>query len=468
MVFSSLYFLYLFLPMCLFFYFIGKNIRYRNIILILFSLLFYAWGEPIWVTLLIFSATIDYVHGIVIEKHRGKIGARLALISSLVLNLGLLGVFKYAGFITENINLLTGLALPVPHFALPIGISFYTFQTLSYTIDVYRDRVPVQHSFGNFLMFVSLFPQLVAGPIVRYSDISEEIADRTSTLEDTAYGITRFCAGLGKKVLIANTAGKLASNYLDSDLTTLSTPAAWFGLLLFSLQIYYDFSGYSDMAIGLGRIFGFHFYENFAHPYISRSATEFWRRWHISLGGFFRDYLYIPLGGNRKHQYLNLLIVWFLTGLWHGASWNFILWGLYFGLFIMIEKRFLLKILSRIPRFISHIYLLFVAVIGWAIFYFTDLSRLGNFFSALFGMTTAAPDPMLGTVILNHIFFLAAAIIGCMPIFPKISNMLTRKGKAYAPAAVSIAQLAGCCILLVLSTIMLVGSSYNPFLYFRY
>jgi len=468
MVFSSLYFLYLFLPLCLFFYFIGRKLQYRNSVLILFSLLFYAWGEPIWVSLLIFSASIDYIHGKVIETYRGHIGAKLALISSLVLNLGLLGVFKYAGFLMENVNLLTGLSLPTPHFGLPIGISFYTFQTLSYTIDVYRERVPVQHSFRNFFMYVSLFPQLVAGPIVRYADIMEEIEDRHTSLEDFSYGITRFCAGLGKKVLIANTAGKLASNYLDSDLTVLSAPAAWFGLLLFSLQIYYDFSGYSDMAIGLGRIFGFRFYENFAHPYISRSVTEFWRRWHISLGGFFRDYLYIPLGGNRKHQYLNLLIVWFLTGLWHGASWNFILWGLYFGVFIMLEKKILLKALSRIPRFISHLYLLIVAVFGWAIFYFTDLKRLFLFVSALFGMNGASVDPMLGTIALNHIFFLLAAVIGCMPVMPVINAKLTQKGKTYAPAIVSIAQLLGCVVLLTLSTIMLVGSSYNPFLYFRY
>jgi len=469
MVFSSLYFLYLFLPLCMLFYFIKKDVQYRNIVLILFSLLFYAWGEPVWVSLLIFSSVVDFTHAKLIRRLRGTAGAKAALVSSLVINLGLLGVFKYLGFVLENVNLLAGTHLPVPHFALPIGISFYTFQTLSYTIDVYRDRVPVQDSFLNFLMYVSLFPQLVAGPIVRYSDVNAEIEKRSTTLEDTAYGITRFTAGLAKKVLIANTAGELALGYLDGDLSTLSTPAAWFGLLLFSLQIYYDFSGYSDMAIGLGRIFGFHFYENFAHPYVSRSVSEFWRRWHISLGGFFRDYVYIPLGGNRKHMYLNLLIVWFLTGLWHGASWNFILWGLYFGLFIMLEKAFLSKILARIPRFFSHIYLLAVAILGWAIFYFTDMSRLLTFFGILFGNTAAPVEATLETVILNHLFFLIAAIVGTMPIMPKLNGMFTSKeSKLYAPALVSLTQLVGSIVLIAVCTIFLVGSSYNPFLYFRF
>ena len=309
MVFANLVFLYVFLPLNIILYFCTKNRAFRNAVLIIFSLAFYAWGEPIWVTLLIFSATIDYFHGLIIEKNRGKIGAKLALISSLVLNLGLLGIFKYSGFFVENINLLFGTAFPVPAFSLPIGISFYTFQTLSYTIDVYRGNVKAQHSYMKFFMYVSLYSQLVAGPIVRYADVAAEVDNRRETLSDIYSGTARFLVGLTKKVFIANVAGKFAEDYLSGDLLKATTAGVWFGVIMFAIQIYYDFSGYSDMAIGLGRIFGFHFLENFNYPYISRSVTEFWRRWHMSLGQFFRDYVYIPMGGNRRHQMLNLFVV---------------------------------------------------------------------------------------------------------------------------------------------------------------
>ena len=338
MVFSNLIFLCLFLPANILLYYLTRNPAWRNGVLIFFSLFFYAWGEPVWVTLLIFSATIDYFHGKICEKYTGRWQAKAALISSLVLNLGLLGVFKYSGMAVESLNALTGLSLPVPAFSLPIGISFYTFQTISYVVDVYRGQVRAQKSYWRFFMYVSMYPQLVAGPIVRYTDVAEQIDSRHTTREDFVKGISRFCAGLGKKVLIANLAGDFASQYLDGDLTSLTTAGAWFGILMFTLQIYFDFSGYSDMAIGLARLFGFHYMENFNYPYISQSVSEFWRRWHISLGSFFRDYVYIPLGGNRSHTFRNLLIVWFLTGLWHGASWNFIVWGLLNGIVIIISQ----------------------------------------------------------------------------------------------------------------------------------
>ncbi len=466
MVFSNLFFLYVFLPLNLILYFATKNRAFRNAVLILFSLIFYAWGEPVWVTLLIFSATIDYFHGLIIERNRGKLGAKLALMSSLVLNLGLLGIFKYSGFFVENINFLTGLSLPVPSFALPIGISFYTFQTLSYTIDVYRGDVEPQHNYMKFLMYVSLYTQLVAGPIVRYIDVAREVNSREETLSDIYAGTARFLVGLTKKVFIANVAGKFAVDYLSGDLTKSTTSAVWFGVIMYAIQIYYDFSGYSDMAIGLGRIFGFHFLENFNYPYISRSATEFWRRWHMSLGQFFRDYVYIPLGGNRKHQYLNLFIVWFLTGFWHGASWNFIFWGLWFGVLIIIEKLFLLKFLKKVPV-LSNIYLLFAVVIGWVMFYFEDLGKMWDCFRVMFGAAgTGFWDISLELILENNVFWLIAAIAFCMPIVPKVKKFIEERPKLQKP--MQIAQIPANVAMLLVNTALLVGSSYNPFLYYKF
>ena len=351
MVFASLIFLFLFLPLNLLMYYSTKNAAWRNILLIIFSLVFYGWGEPIWITLMIFSALLDYINGRVIEKFRGTILAKIGLLSSIVINLGFLATFKYSSFIVENVNAIFGTSFNLPHFALPIGISFYTFQTISYTVDVYRNEVKAQKSFLKFMMFVSLYHQLVAGPIVRYSHIADEIDNRKEKLADISRGLSRFCIGLFKKVIIANVAAELVKKYMGdnsaplsmTDLSALTTGAAWFGLILFAIQIYFDFSGYSDMAIGLGWMFGFHYHENFKYPYTATSISDFWRRWHISLSSFFKDYVYIPLGGNRKHVYLNLFIVWFLTGLWHGASWNFIFWGLYFFIFISLEKSFLLE-----------------------------------------------------------------------------------------------------------------------------
>ena len=375
MIFADLVFIYMFLPVNIGLYYICKNKTYRNLVLILFSLFFYSWGEPVWVCLLIFSSLVDFTCGLVIEKHRNRFMAKFAVFMSLLINLGLLGIFKYSGFFGENINLLFGSSLPVMKFALPVGISFYTFQTISYTVDVYRDKTEVQHSFLNFLMYVSLYFQLVAGPIVRYRDVAREIDSRQENFSDFSKGLTRFCIGLTKKVMIANVAGKLSETYLKAPEGSLTVLGAWFGAVLFTLQIYYDFSGYSDMAIGLGNMFGFHFLENFNYPYIAKTASEFWRRWHMSLGNFFKDYVYIPLGGNRHHQMLNLLVVWFLTGLWHGASWNFIVWGLFYCVFIMIEKLIGEKNLKKVPSFIMHIYLLVIVIVGWMLFYFEDLSE---------------------------------------------------------------------------------------------
>lgn len=467
MVFSSLLFLFLFLPANLICYFSTKNRKIQNLVLVVFSLIFYAWGEPVWVGLLIFSAFIDYLNGLFIERHQGKPLARLGVVSTLVFNLGILALFKYSDFFIENFNQLAGTHWPKPGFALPIGISFYTFQTISYTIDVYRGEVKAQRSFLDFLLFVSLFHQLVAGPIVRYSHVAHEIENRVFRWEDASQGVIRFCRGLFKKVVMANMAGELSNHFLDTHLNSLSFAGSWFGLILFSLQIFFDFSGYSDMAIGLGRMLGFHYHENFKYPYLSTSITDFWRRWHISLGSFFRDYLYIPLGGNRKYAVRNLLIVWFFTGLWHGASWNFILWGLYFGVLIYLERILIQRFLNWIPSLFRHFYALFFIVLGWALFYFTDLSQLARFLEVLFNINQG-PLWDADTLLLfrENIFWLLLAIFLCMPVsswWSKISQRLP--GNQWLEP---IFQGTVSLVLLFVSVMLLVGSSYNPFLYFRF
>lgn len=467
MVFASLLFIFLFLPLNLILYYSSGNKNYRNWLLVLFSLFFYSWGEPVWIIVMIFSASVDYLNALLIEQNRGTHWAKAGLVSSIVINLGLLILFKYSSFLYENINSIFGLSLDVPTFTLPIGISFYTFQTISYVIDVYRGEVKAQRSYMKFTLFVSLYHQLVAGPIVRYVHIADEIENRKVDVYDISEGITRFCFGLFKKVFFANVAGELVAQYLDSDMQTLSVSGGWFGLFMFSLQIYFDFSGYSDMAIGLGRMFGFHYHENFNYPYIARSATDFWRRWHISLGTFFRDYIYIPMGGNRKNQMINLFVVWFLTGLWHGASWNFILWGLYFGFLVAIEKLFLFKILEKLPKFIGHLYLLFAALVGWALFYFTDMTKLKQFSALVFGFTNNPVwDFELELVIKNHLFWLILALICCVPIFPTVIAFL--KKRFINDNVIHSILIAFSVAFLIICTAMLVGKSYNPFLYFRF
>ncbi len=472
MVFSDLFFVYIFLPVCLIFYYSVRSRTGRNAVLAAASLIFYAWGEPVWVILLVLSAVVDYFNGLFIDfckrKNNGK--AILGVISSLAVNLGILILFKYSGFIIECINAVTNLSLKAPQFSLPIGISFYTFQTISYTVDVYRGRVRVQRSFLSFLLYVSMFFQLVAGPIVRYESVADEIDERRVNLEEINRGFIRFCCGLAKKVIIANSMGELASSSLTFENAPSSTAAAWFGITMFALQIYYDFSGYSDMAIGLGLMFGFHFPENFNYPYISRSATEFWRRWHISLGSFFRDYVYIPMGGNRRHMYFNLAVVWFLTGLWHGASLNFIVWGCGFGLLIILEKLFLLKFLEKIPAVFSHIYGLFVILIGWAVFYFTDMGQLGSCLKAMFGIGVPLADELTRSALLNNIYLIAAAVILSAPVCRFVSDKLQKAERKSTAAftAIKCIRTVMTAALLTVSSLMLVGQTYNPFLYFRF
>ena len=472
MVFSNLFFIYLFLPLNLILYYAVPNKTWKNVVLLLFSLFFYSWGEPVWVFLLMLTAFLDYTWAKCIEyfhltgQQRRK---KIALIASLVFDLGMLGVFKYSGFVVENINLLTGLSLPVPKIALPIGISFYTFQTISYVLDVYRGQVAAQKRYYKYLMYLSSYHQLVAGPIVRYSDVAAEIENRTVSAQDFSEGITRFCLGLTKKVVIANVAGSLAGNYLDADLASLSVAGAWFGVLLYTLQIYYDFSAYSDMAIGLGRMFGFHYHQNFNYPYIAKSVTEFWRRWHISLSSFFRDYVYIPLGGKYRHQIFNICVVWFLTGLWHGASWNFILWGVFYGALLIVEKLGLLKVLEKIPSVFSHLYLLFLTLIGWTIFYTTDLGKLRGYFGVMFGLSdNALSDPQLSITFMNNLFWLVAAVLFCMPITQLVKRWAQAQRSEGVRAGISIVNAIMNVMLLFVCTAMLVGDSYNPFLYFRF
>lgn len=469
MVFSSLLFLYLFLPACLILYFSWNNATYRNTLLTLFSLVFYAWGEPVWVVLLVLTGLLDYGNALLIDKYRHTRWKSVGLWSSVILNIGVLMTFKYSGFIYENINALLGTSLKVPSFSLPIGISFYTFQTVSYVIDVYRGEVPAQRSFNKFLLFVSLFTQLVAGPIVRYQHIADEIDNRKIDLKEFAAGVHRFCIGLFKKVCIANVAGEYASKYLDADFGTLSVGGGWFGLLMYTLQIYFDFSAYSDMAIGMGWMFGFHFKENFNYPYISKSSTEFWRRWHMSLGTFFRDYVYIPLGGKVHGAFRNLFIVWFLTGFWHGAHWNFIFWGLFYGLLIAIERLFLQRFLDAIPKLFAHLYLLFAVVLGWGLFYYTDLNRLGEFFRLIFGARGNAPWSLdVSLALQENAWWLLMALALCTPVYlwfhrVFIQGYFERK-PAIGTAVLTLMNLA----FLFAATSMLVGRSYNPFLYFRF
>lgn len=471
MVFSSLNFMYLFLPICLLLYFILHGIKARNYLLLAMSLLFYAWGEPKWIILMIMTTLIDYGAGLLVDQYRGQKLAKWALAGSVVITLSFLAVFKYLGFFNQNLNQIFGAELPTQIFNLPIGISFYTFQAITYVVDVYRGKAQVQRSYANLLLYVALFPQLIAGPIVRYTDIAAQLENREMTLPGFSKGITRFVTGLGKKVLLANIAGQVATSLIGGDLSKASVLGAWLGIFAYTFQIYFDFSGYSDMAIGLGHMFGFTYVENFNYPYISKSITEFWRRWHISLSTFFRDYVYIPLGGNRRHQLRNMFIVWALTGLWHGASWNFVLWGLYYFVFLAIEKLFLGKFLEKLPAVVRHVYALFVIVIGWVFFYFDDVSRLGQMLKLMFGFSGQAGVLPTDTVLLkNHLVFFLVAIIACIPVSKLVKALLIRFSRK-GPVQESLAGAAGILYdvaLLFFSTAALVGASYNPFLYFRF
>ena len=466
MVFSSTIFLCVYLPLVLLGYYICPK-KGRNLFLLIVSLVFYAWGEPKYVFLMIFSILINYVFGRLMDKNRGRQKRmKLLLVLSVVIDLGLLSVFKYTDFIITNVNAIFGSNFDLLNIALPIGISFYTFQAMSYTIDVYRDDVRVQKNLIDFGMYITMFPQLIAGPIVRYADVQDQLADRSVTTADFSEGVMRFVVGLGKKVLLANQMGAVWSEIyaLGGDVSALM---AWTGAIAYTFQIYFDFSGYSDMAIGLGRMFGFKFPENFRYPYQSVSITDFWRRWHITLSTWFKEYLYIPLGGNRRglaRQALNLLIVWSLTGFWHGAGWNFVMWGLYYFVILFIEKLFLLKALDKLPKFFRHVYALLLIIIGWVIFASDDVSVLLPYLGSMFGANGAIGGMDVYTLLTKAVLLIICCIASTeLPkkLFLSAAGAMNEKAAFTLKSVLTIALLA-------LSMILLIGDSYNPFLYFRF
>ena len=466
MVFSSTIFLCVYLPLVLLGYYICPK-KGRNLFLLIVSLVFYAWGEPKYVFLMIFSILVNYIFGRLMDKHReNKKRLKLMLVLSVVIDIGLLSVFKYTDFIITNVNAIFGANFDLLNIALPIGISFYTFQAMSYTIDVYRNDVRVQKNLIDFGMYITMFPQLIAGPIVRYADVQDQLAERSVTTADFFEGVMRFVVGLGKKVLLANQMGAVWSEIyaLGGDVSALM---AWTGAIAYTFQIYFDFSGYSDMAIGLGRMFGFKFPENFRYPYQSVSITDFWRRWHITLSTWFKDYLYIPLGGNRcglARQALNLLIVWSLTGFWHGAGWNFVMWGLYYFVILFIEKLFLLKALDKLPKLFRHVYALLLIVIGWVIFASDDVSVLLPYLGSMFGANGA-----VGGMDVYTLFTKAVLLIICCVASTELPKrlFLSATGAMNEKAAFTIKSVMTIA-LLALSMILLIGDSYNPFLYFRF
>ena len=465
MLFSSLSFLYYFLPCVLIIYFLAPK-KLKNSVLLLSSLFFYAWGEPKYVLLMLLAILCGYLFALLIERYRGRRLSRLFLILSVSLSAAMLGFFKYADFFIQNFNAVTGLSLPLLRIALPIGISFYTFQLISYTVDVYRG-VPAQRSFIDLAAYISLFPQLIAGPIVRYSQIAEQLSSRRHSLDKAALGIRRFILGLGKKVLIANAMGQLCQIFSASQ--DKSVLFFWLYAIANMLHIYFDFSGYSDMAIGLGKLFGFDFPENFNYPYISRSVTEFWRRWHISLGSWFRDYVYIPMGGNRVSRprwLLNILVVWLLTGFWHGAAWNFIVWGLFFAVFLILEKLWLLKRLEKAPV-LGRFYVLFTVMLSFIIFSAENMGQALSSLSSLFG---AGGLPLLSAEFLYYLksyaVLLLIAVVGATPL-PRL--LLQRLGiRPGGEKLRNLLEVPALLLILALSTAYLVDGSFNPFLYFRF
>ncbi|MBR4158287.1 MAG: MBOAT family protein [Oscillospiraceae bacterium] len=465
MVFSSILFMFIYLPVVLALYYIAP-VRWRNAVLFVVNLVFYGWGEPVYIVLMLFSITANYFAGRMIEKHRAEDKkARAFLIGNIVINLALLMFFKYFDLFAQTLSQIPGVSIAPLGLSLPIGISFYTFQTMSYPIDVYRGDADVQKNFVSFGTFVALFPQLIAGPIVRYKDVASQLDFRAGSVEQFSSGVRRFLVGAAKKVLIANNIGVLWDTFSAMPSEELTVLGAWIGIIGFSLQIYFDFSGYSDMAIGLGRMLGFEFLENFNYPYISQSVTEFWRRWHISLGTWFRDYVYIPLGGNRrglKRQFLNILIVWALTGFWHGANWTFLLWGLYYAVFLVAEKAFLLRVLERIPRFVRHIYAVLVAVCGWVLFQLDSVREALGYYKAMFGGAAGGLYSRTDLYYLSGFAaVLAVSVLACTPLGKKLWEKMPKKVTAVAAPVLIV-------IVLVLVTAYLVDATYNPFLYFRF
>lgn len=464
MVFSSLVFMFAYLPITLLAYYLVPR-QGRNIFLFIVNLIFYGWGEPKLVLLMVFNIFLNYTGGWLVDKYRADAKKKkLFLILTCVLDIGILAVFKYTGMITETLNMLPFLNIPELQISLPIGISFYTFQTMSYVIDVYRDDAPVSKNFINFGTYVALFPQLIAGPIVRYRDVAEQLVNRRETLEMFTKGVKLFMVGLAKKVIIANTMGTLTTNIFATT-DENGVVGTWVGMIAYTFQIYFDFSGYSDMACGLGNMMGFEFLKNFNYPYIAKSITDFWRRWHISLSTWFKEYVYIPLGGNRKgvkRQILNLLIVWGLTGLWHGAAYNFVLWGLYYGLLLILEKFVLKKFLDRLPSFVQHIYTLFIIIIGWGLFYFTDVGQLGEFMVDLFNFGNGICGDQAFNLIMSNLPMLIIAAVASTPLATTLYTRFEHTRFMWIPETLY------CMGVLAVSTASLVNQSYNPFLYFRF
>ena len=483
MVFSDLFFLFVFLPAFILLYRLGgwadkrhspdalhPSHIWRNATLVVFSLLFYAWGEPVYVLLMIVTVLFNYLSALWMVGCSRKWARKTALVVGLAIDLLILGSFKYLGFFARTLNSL-GIEVPVPEIGLPIGISFYIFQSVSYLVDVYRSEAPAQRRYADLLLYISMFPQLIAGPIVRYDTVARESNSRNATPDDIYDGAFRFLIGLGKKVILANQFSEISDRFLADGLGSLSTGGAWVGIIAFTLQIYFDFSGYSDMAIGIGRCLGFHFKENFNHPYCCDTITDFWRRWHMSLGSFFRDYVYIPMGGNRRRQWFNILVVWFLTGMWHGASWNFIIWGLYFGLIIMVEKYTVIPWRGRIPRPLLHLYSLLIVVLGWGIFYFDDIGALATFFRAMFGSSPHPTDFTVEGAIFDNFWLWITAMIFCMPVrrwASSVPGRLMPRSPVTVKSVILLSRVVVAVVILVVSVALLIGATNNAFLYTRF
>ena len=463
MVFSGLPFLFFYLVVTLLIYKLTP-LKLRNLVLLIASLFFYGWGEPVYIVIMFLSIAVDYTHGMLVERWRDNDRkARMAVASSVFFNLLILVTFKYYDFLAGSLNAVTGWNIPLLGVPMPIGISFYTFQTMSYTIDVYRKDTPVQRNIVTFGTFVTLFPQLIAGPIIQYKSVAEQLQCRREDLEKFVSGIQRFCVGLAKKVLLANAVGKLWDVFLATDTAELTVLGGWLGLMAYAFQIYFDFSGYSDMAIGLGRMFGFEFIENFNYPYISKSVVEFWKRWHISLTNWFREYAYFPLGGNRvsKPKWIrNILVVWLLTGIWHGAGWNFLLWGLYYALFMLGERLFWGKGLAKLPAPVQHLYAMIVVLVGWGLFAIEDMGQLGRYLLVCFGGGSLV-DAFTLYQLWSYLPLLVILVFAALPVGRKLYLRLPEKVQSVATPVLVLVSL-------VLCTASLVDASYNPFLYFRF
>lgn len=468
MVFSSLIFLFIFLPIVLLVYYFVPR-KGKNFIILISSLVFYAWGEPIYIILIVISILINYFGSLILRKnYRNREKHKFIFSSIILIDISILLFFKYYGFLIENINDIFKLTIHIRNLPLPLGISFYTFQLISYVADVYMQKVKPQKNIIDFSAYIAMFPQLVAGPIVKYSDVEKQLKNRKESIQKCGQGIRRFIIGLGKKVILANSMGLIWSEVRNLPLENTAVLSAWIGIIAFTLEIYFDFSGYSDMAIGLGKMFGFEFIENFNYPYISKSVTEFWRRWHISLGSWFREYIYVPLGGNRRGlsiQFRNIVIVWFVTGLWHGASWNFIVWGLYFGLIIFMEKLFLQNILKKIPVIFAHIYTMFIVIVGWVFFDMDNLNSAIKYVKIMFGIgNNLFIDNTTKYILCTNFVMLIISIVGSTEIVSNFSKRIKLKGKKLDFVLMVIMQI----LILIISIAYLVSESYNPFLYFRF